>query len=638
LLDKDIFSNYTIKLGDRDEITGVRIGSYLIRDRFSITINIALEIQGRSGDKLITRVEPAQRPSENTRFVTELSLIGRSAPKPRLAYTRIPDDTDKWQLGYFSASATGYMLDSFHVNWVRSEHWTEWGGCFDSLEKPVICNGADSTRKRHKIVDHRRQTTTSCSNICSANDDNCNEPCMECNRALCPVNGTLQLASPKDESNKNLGILIIYRNGEFGTVCDDEWNDKSAELACEKLGRGPLKSWRSFSKSSLAQTESIFTTEDGKEHETHSLKILVDNINCAENATSWDNCTWIDAHNCGHGEDIVLECEARIDGWQRWSDCDQDCGGGTRKRIFKCYDCNEQSCRSCQKTLTGLREQNATEKNETCNPQACPEIGSIQLVNVKPDGTVETNPNLDKGIVRVFYRNENETSGGEWGTVCDDKFNADVGRVICRQLGFSSWKSNVGKERGAPKLSGKIWMDDMICNGYESRLDECYKGQRVGGRGNNCDHEEDLYIECGEKQKADWSPKQSITRNGWTMAKASFTSTHNEYRLYDGYRGNHFESNSSGTCQGNDVARIKSNSTFGRQVCQSGDECVWAYLDFSSSYTFDPTTSIRLWFSSPPRADVSVNVFVDDSSSENREMKSKLCKKIRQSSRLNSIF
>ena len=597
------------------------------------------EIQGESGDNLITRVEPAHRPSNDKQLLRSLAHIDRSTPKRRLSYSRIPaaNEYKEWQLGYFSASATLPMLDAFHVNWVKSVHWTEWGGCFDSLEKPVICNGTDSYRKRDKIVNKRRQITTSCTSGCAANDENCSGSCMECNRGLCPVNGTLQLASPKGTSNKNLGVLIIYNQGQFGTVCDDDWNDRSAELACQKLGRGPLKSWRSFSKSLLSEKPAIFTTEDGKEHETHTLQILVDNINCA-NANSWDNCTWTDAHNCGHGEDIVLECEARIDGWQRWSACDRDCGGGTRKRIFKCYDCNEQRCRNCISNLADLREKNATEQSESCNPQACPEIGSIQLVSVKPDGTIETNPNLDKGIVRVFYRNESATSGGEWGTVCDDYFNSNVGIVICRQLGFSSWKSHVNKERGAPKLSGKIWMDDMICKGHESRLDECYKGQRVGGRGNNCDHEEDLYIECGEKQEADWNPRQSIARNGWTIAKASrVAATHSEYRLYDGYRGDHFASNSSGTCQGNDVARIRTNDTLGTEPCQSASQCVWAYLDFNSSYTLDPKTSVRLWFSSPPQANVTINVFVKDPSSENREMKSKLCKEIRQSSKSKSI-
>jgi len=123
------------------------------------------------------------------------------------------------------------------------------------------------------------------------------------------------------------------------------------------------------------------------------------------------------------------------------------------------------------------------------------------------------------------------------------------------------------------------------------------------------------------------------------LLKASRVSvTHSEYRLYDGYRGNHFASNSSGTCQGKDVVRVQTKETIGNEVCQSGDQCVWAYLDFNSSYTLDPTTSVRLWFSSPPRADVNIFVFVQDPESENRETKSKLCKKIRQSSKFNEIL
>ena len=617
-------------LGPHDYITGVRTKSLLIQDRFSIAESINFEISSLSGK---TRVEPTVD-DENTstpHFITQLTRIGRAEPKVRILYTQSPDP-EQWQLGFFSAAASSNMLLGLYVNWVKTAgHWTEWGPCLDSLENQVICNGTDSFRKRHKIVDNSRTLTTSCSSSCAANEEKCDKPCMECNRNNCPKEGTLALATPtKNPANPNLGVLVIYKNGTFGTVCDDEFNERPAKLACDKLGLGPLKNWYTFSKSSLRDVGSFHY--NGSDHALHDMEILVDNINCPENATVWENCTWIEQHNCGHQEDVVIECEPRVDGWQRWSECDSDCNGGTRKREFKCYECTDSSCsRGCQALLANYQKTNSTIQKEQCNTKPCPEIGAIQLVTIKPDGKVETDPNLNKGIVRVFYKHENTTTGGEWGTVCDDKFTPNVGRVICRQLGFSGWKSNVNPEPGSGKLRGKIWMDDVICNGDESRLDECYKGQRVGGRGNNCDHEEDLYIECGEKQAADWSPIQSITKNGWTIAKASrVRKTHSEYRLYDGNRGNHFNWTSSGTCSGEDVVHIVSNDTSGSSDARScEDQCVWANLNFNSSYTLDPKKGFRLWFSAPPRADVSVNVFVKDEASENFLSESKLCKNIK---------
>ena len=53
------------------------------------------------------------------------------------------------------------------------------------------------------------------------------------------------------------------------------------------------------------------------------------------------------------------------------------------------------------------------------SPKEC-ENGEVRLVN----GTVS-----NEGRVEVCFHNR-------WGTVCDDNWNSDNARVICKQLGF----------------------------------------------------------------------------------------------------------------------------------------------------------------------------------------------------------
>merc|ERR1712098_988176 len=66
-----------------------------------------------------------------------------------------------------------------------------------------------------------------------------------------------------------------------------------------------------------------------------------------------------------------------------------------------------------------------------------------------------------EGRVEVFRR-------GEWGTVCDDGFDDNDAKVVCRSLGFAYGTSHQG--RGSHSFgqgSGKIWMDDFGCSGNE---------------------------------------------------------------------------------------------------------------------------------------------------------------------------
>ena len=87
--------------------------------------------------------------------------------------------------------------------------------------------------------------------------------------------------------------------------------------------------------------------------------------------------------------------------------------------------------------------------------------------------------------MEVFYR-------GAWGTVCDDDWDLPDAEVVCRELGFPGAVLTIccaGYGRGL----GPIWLDDVRCRGYESRLDHClHRG--VGNE--NCDHGEDAGVLC----------------------------------------------------------------------------------------------------------------------------------------------
>ena len=94
------------------------------------------------------------------------------------------------------------------------------------------------------------------------------------------------------------------------------------------------------------------------------------------------------------------------------------------------------------------------------------------------------------GRVEVLYK-------GNWGTVCDDYWDMNDAKVVCRQLGY---KYTVRALRGGevPHGSGEIILDDLECNGSEQNLTSCF--HKGWGR-HNCGHHEDAGVHCSSTGK-----------------------------------------------------------------------------------------------------------------------------------------
>lgn len=98
-------------------------------------------------------------------------------------------------------------------------------------------------------------------------------------------------------------------------------------------------------------------------------------------------------------------------------------------------------------------------------------------------------------LYHVIFNRSAIACRGVWGTVCDDYFSDTDARVVCRQLGFSSSNTAVRGLAYYGQGSGVIWLDDVRCYGYESRLSSCgHSGWDIG----NCRHNEDVGVSCGK--------------------------------------------------------------------------------------------------------------------------------------------
>ena len=96
------------------------------------------------------------------------------------------------------------------------------------------------------------------------------------------------------------------------------------------------------------------------------------------------------------------------------------------------------------------------------------------------------NGSYNAGRVEVYYN-------GSWGTVCDDDWDIDDARVVCRQLGFR-YALNAYQNAHYGQGTGQIFLANIGCSGDELSLFGCtHRGIGI----HNCYHGEDASVRCG---------------------------------------------------------------------------------------------------------------------------------------------
>ncbi|XP_068797846.1 neurotrypsin isoform X3 [Struthio camelus] len=113
---------------------------------------------------------------------------------------------------------------------------------------------------------------------------------VTCSSSLASVFIPIRLAGG---NNAHEGRVEVYHAGQWGTVCDDQWDDADAEVVCRQLGLGGVaKAW----------SQAYFGEGSGP--------VLLDEVRCTGNELSIEQCpksSWQE-HNCGHKEDAGVSC------------------------------------------------------------------------------------------------------------------------------------------------------------------------------------------------------------------------------------------------------------------------------------------------------------------------------------------
>ncbi len=238
---------------------------------------------------------------------------------------------------------------------------------------------------------------------------------------------------------KNKGRVEVYYNGEWGTVCDDSWNNQDGDVICKQLGYEYAE--RLYYRAYYGQG---------------SGPIWVDQIGCDVGAQSILECRhngW-NITDCHHGEDAALDCKRKVPIKPR--------------ELPLRLSCPELStCGSCH----------------VCPAKKFPD---------REDCTVKS---AVEGIVEVYYNNE-------WHPVSNDGWDMNSANVVCGELGYPlamsiptmddlwcNWNGvdcSIGSGMGlnADDCSTvnvdfrtrmkTAFIKELECTGMENRLLDCY--------------------------------------------------------------------------------------------------------------------------------------------------------------------
>ena len=93
-----------------------------------------------------------------------------------------------------------------------------------------------------------------------------------------------------------------------------------------------------------------------------------------------------------------------------------------------------------------------------------------------------------EGRVEIYYN-------GAWGSVCDVNWGINEAQVVCRSLDYS-YPSDAPIKAHFGQGSGRIWLENVYCQGHESSIAMCF---HRGWGLNDCGHDKDASVICSSK-------------------------------------------------------------------------------------------------------------------------------------------
>uniref|UniRef100_A0A8C5ZAK5 Scavenger receptor cysteine-rich type 1 protein M130 n=1 Tax=Marmota marmota marmota TaxID=9994 RepID=A0A8C5ZAK5_MARMA len=308
-----------------------------------------------------------------------------------------------------------------------------------------------------------------------------------------------------DGVTKCSGRLEVKFQGEWGTVCDDSWDNNDAAVVCKQLG----------CPTAITATGRVNASEG-------SGNIWLDSVSCLGHESALWQCRHHEwgKHYCTHNEDAGVTCSDGSDLELRLIGGGSRCAGTVEVEIQKLLGkvcgrvwtlneanvvCRQLGCGSALQTSFQMYSKikptntwlfiSSCSGNETslwdCKNWQWGGLLCDHYEEAQITCSAHREPRLVGGDVPCSGRVEVK-HGDTWGSVCDSDFSLEAASVLCRELECGTVVSIVG---GAHFGEGtrQIWAEEFQCGGHESHLSLCPVVPRPD---ETCSHSRDVGVVC----------------------------------------------------------------------------------------------------------------------------------------------